>query len=57
MLDLLSRGESNKAIARELGLSEHTIKIHISAIFKALGVNNRTEAALAYREGKPGSGG
>ena len=57
VLDLLSRGESNKAIARELGLSEHTIKIHISAIFKALGVNNRTEAALAYREGKvTGSG-
>ena len=50
VLHLLSNGESNKAIARKLGLSEHTIKIHISAIFKALGVNNRTAAALAYRE-------
>ena len=52
VLNLLSHGESNKAIARKLGLSEHTVKIHISAIFKALGVNNRTEAALAYREGR-----
>ena len=50
VLHLLSNGESNKAIARKLGLSEHTIKIHLSAIFKALGVNNRTAAALAYRE-------
>jgi len=50
VLHLLSNGESNKAIARKLGLSEHTIKIHISAIFKALGVNNRTAAALAYQK-------
>ena len=50
VLHLLSNGESNKAIARKLGLSEHTIKIHISAIFKSLGVNNRTAAALVYRE-------
>lgn len=57
VLHLLSKGESNKAIARKLGLSEHTIKIHISAIFKALGVNNRTEAALAYREHRQASGG
>lgn len=49
VLDLLSNGESNKTIARKLGLSEHTVKIHITAIFRALGVNNRTEAALAYR--------
>jgi len=49
VLHLLSNGESNKAIARKLGLSEHTVKIHISAIFKTLGVNNRTAAALAYR--------
>ena len=53
VLHLLSNGESNKSIAKKLGLSEHTIKIHISAIFKALGVNNRTAAALAYREMSP----
>jgi DNA-binding NarL/FixJ family response regulator len=49
VLGLLSKGASNKAIARKLGLSEHTVKIHITAIFRSLGVNNRTEAALAYR--------
>ncbi|MGD2112356.1 MAG: response regulator transcription factor [Gammaproteobacteria bacterium] len=49
VLRLLGEGRSNKAIARELGLSEHTVKIHISAIFKALDVANRTEAALISR--------
>lgn len=50
VLQLLSGGDSNKAIARKLGLSEHTIKIHITAILKTLGVSNRTEAAIACRE-------
>jgi DNA-binding NarL/FixJ family response regulator len=50
VLQLLSDGNSNKAIARKLGLSEHTIKIHLTAIFKTLGVSNRTEAAIACRE-------
>jgi DNA-binding NarL/FixJ family response regulator len=50
VLALLSEGDSNKAIARKLGLSEHTIKIHMAAIFKTLGVRNRTEAAIACRE-------
>jgi DNA-binding NarL/FixJ family response regulator len=50
VLALLSEGDSNKTIARKLGLSEHTIKIHMTAIFKTLGVRNRTEAAIAYRE-------
>jgi DNA-binding NarL/FixJ family response regulator len=50
VLKLLGEGKSNKTIARELGLSAHTVKIHVTAIFKALGVNNRTEAAVASRE-------
>jgi DNA-binding NarL/FixJ family response regulator len=50
VLELLSEGDSNKAIARKLGLSEHTIKIHLTAIFRTLGVKNRTEAAIACRE-------
>jgi DNA-binding NarL/FixJ family response regulator len=50
VLQLLSGGDSNKVIARKLGLSEHTIKIHLTAIFKTLGVSNRTEAAIACRE-------
>ncbi|MDH3561518.1 MAG: response regulator transcription factor [Gammaproteobacteria bacterium] len=50
VLKLLGEGKSNKIIARELGLSAHTVKIHVTAIFKALGVSNRTEAAVASRE-------
>ena len=50
VLELVASGHSNKVIARQLGLSEHTIKIHLSAVFKTLGVSNRTEAAIACRE-------
>lgn len=50
VLELVAGGHSNKSIANQLGLSEHTIKIHISAIFKILDVNNRTEAAIACRK-------
>lgn len=47
VLKLLLQGKPNKIIARELDLSEGTVKIHVAAIFKALGVTNRTEAAVA----------
>ncbi|MGB5474460.1 MAG: response regulator transcription factor [Gammaproteobacteria bacterium] len=47
VLELMAGGHSNKYIAKQLGLSEHTIKIHISAILRILDVNNRTEAAIA----------
>lgn len=47
VLKLLLQGRPNKIIARELDLSEGTVKIHVAAIFKALGVTNRTEAAVA----------
>ena len=47
MLALLLRGMTNKLICRELGLAEGTVKIHISAILKLLGVANRTQAVLA----------
>lgn len=50
VLELVASGHSNKVIARRLGLSEHTIKIHLSAVFRTLGVSNRTEAAIACRE-------
>jgi DNA-binding NarL/FixJ family response regulator len=42
----LALGKPNKTIARELGLGESTVKTHISAAFKALGVGSRTEAAF-----------
>jgi DNA-binding NarL/FixJ family response regulator len=41
---LLAQGKSNKIIARELGLSEGTVKTHISTAFRVLNVNNRTQA-------------
>lgn len=47
VLQLLALGKPNKVIARELDLSEGTVKIHLSAIFRVLDVNNRTEAVLA----------
>jgi DNA-binding NarL/FixJ family response regulator len=40
----LIQGKANKVIARELGISESTIKTHVNAVMAALGVNNRTEA-------------
>jgi DNA-binding NarL/FixJ family response regulator len=47
VLSLLVAGFSNKQIASELDIAEATIKMHITAIFRALGVTNRTQAALA----------
>jgi DNA-binding NarL/FixJ family response regulator len=49
VLELMAGGHSNKSIANRLGLSEHTVKIHISAILRILDVNNRTEAAIVCR--------
>jgi len=40
-------GKANKVIARELGISDSTVKAHLSAAFRALGVHNRTEAVYA----------
>ncbi|MCX7141876.1 MAG: response regulator transcription factor [Proteobacteria bacterium] len=41
------KGKANKAIAKELELSEGTVKAHLSAVFQALGVHSRTEAVYA----------
>lgn len=46
----LCSGDANKDIGRELHISEKTVKTHLSAIFKALGVSNRTQAVVAARE-------
>ena len=52
VLGLIGRGMANKVIARELSLSEKTVKAHVSSILAKLGVNDRTQAALyAVREG------
>ncbi|GIL38550.1 response regulator [Roseiterribacter gracilis] len=46
VLGLLAEGSSTKEIARRLGLGEGTIKVHLAAIFRALGARNRTEAVV-----------
>jgi DNA-binding NarL/FixJ family response regulator len=44
VLELLGRGLSNKMIARDLQISEHTVKFHVSSIYAKLGAENRAEA-------------
>ena len=47
VLRLLVEGRSNKMIMRELDLSESTVKTHLQAIFRRLGVSSRTQAVVA----------
>jgi DNA-binding NarL/FixJ family response regulator len=52
VLILVARGEANKAIGRQLGISERTARTHVSNILGKLGLASRTQAALyAVREG------
>ena len=52
VLGLMARGKSNRQIAELLGLSEGTVKIHLTAIFKVLNVSSRTQAMVVIaREG------
>jgi DNA-binding CsgD family transcriptional regulator len=46
VLELASRGDTNAAIAQQLGVSVHAVKFHLGSIYKKLGVANRTEAAV-----------
>lgn len=46
ILRLIAQGDTNKEIAQKLGITEKTVKNHISNIFQTLHVNNRTQAAL-----------
>ena len=50
ILEALAKGRLNKQIAYELSVSEATIKAHVTAIFRKLGVRTRTQAALLLQQ-------
>lgn len=52
ILDLISEGLLNKQIAHELSIAEATVKAHVTAIMRKLGVNNRTQAVLVAKDAK-----
>ncbi len=52
VLDLLAEGKANKIIAYELDISEITVKAHVSAILRKLGVSNRLQAVIAAKNMK-----
>jgi DNA-binding NarL/FixJ family response regulator len=51
VLALMVRGQSNKSIAQALHISDNTVRAHVSAILRALGATNRTEAVAAAING------
>ena len=52
---MIAFGMTNAEAARRLHLSVHAIKFHLAAIYRRLGVNNRTEAAVTYLRSMNGS--
>jgi DNA-binding NarL/FixJ family response regulator len=50
VLQLLALGHSNKAIGNSLDISDNTVRVHVSAILRALNVTNRTEAVHVATE-------
>ena len=48
VLSLAAKGSPNKVIARDLNISEHTVKLHMHRVISKLGVSNRTEAAARF---------
>ena len=46
ILACITQGRSNKQVARQLNLSENTVKVHVSALLRGLGLNKRTQAAI-----------
>ena len=54
ILEFMSQGLTNKEIARKMGLSDGTIRAHVAAIFRAMGVRNRLQATKIYFENARG---
>ena len=54
VLAIMAAGKSNKEIARELGICEGTVKVHVNAAYRALGVHNRVAAVRALRQAQQG---
>ena len=53
VLRLVSDGRSNREISQVLGIAEGTVKVHVNAAFRVLGVRNRVSATVAFREHFP----
>jgi DNA-binding NarL/FixJ family response regulator len=53
VLELLRRGDTNKVIARRLGMREGTVKVHVRQIMRKFGVTNRTQVAVVCGNGPP----
>jgi DNA-binding NarL/FixJ family response regulator len=48
VLEFTSRGLTNSQVAARLNVTVHAVKFHLAAIYRKLGVSNRTEAAVVY---------
>jgi DNA-binding NarL/FixJ family response regulator len=58
VLERLADGAPNRAIANELQITVNTVKFHLASIYRKLGVDNRTEASVAFvRHYEPGADG
>jgi len=56
VLEMTSLGFTNTQIAGRLNVTVHAVKFHLGSIYRKLGVANRTEAAVAYLQGKRDAG-
>jgi DNA-binding NarL/FixJ family response regulator len=52
VLEMTSHGFTNTQIAGNLDVTVHAVKFHLASIYRKLGVANRTEAAVAYLQGR-----
>lgn len=50
VLKFVANGESNNSIAEKMNITSHTVKAHLTQIFKKLGVKNRTSAAIIAKD-------